>query len=107
MQSNIIRTKYTHVYYYGDMQKKIEQHGKPFQKRCGKYCYDKYHPVDKKQVLKLAYQYHMISPDSDPDYNYYKALQYLRSKVICQSEYKCCSYWDCKFIRERFSKCSS
>ena len=66
--------------------------GKPFQKCCGQYCYDIYHPVDENEVIKLAYQYSIVRSDTDPDHNYYKALQQLRSKVICKHNIKCCNY---------------
>ena len=73
-----------------------------FQKACGRYCYTKYHPVDEEKVIQLAHEYYIVNTNSDPDHNYYKALCHLRSKIICKANTKCCSYWDCKCIRERF-----
>lgn len=103
MQSNIIKYQKIYSFHYTKETSK-EDHGKPFQKCCGRYCYDKYHPVDDKRVQQIAYQYHAISPDTDPEYNYYKALRLLRSQVICKNRVQCCTYWNCKCIRQRFSK---
>lgn len=105
MQSNIV--KYQKIYsfkYIEDKEPRNEEQGKLFQKCCGRYCYEKYHPVDDKRVEEIAYQYHVINPRSNSEYNYYKALQLLRSQVICKNKIKCCTYWNCQCIRQRFSK---